>query len=323
MATKRDYYEVLGVTKGATDQQIKAAYRKLAKQYHPDVDPSDAAKKKFEEIGEAYEVLSDPEKRKQYDQFGHAAFDGTAGQGNPFSGGFGGFRGFSGGDGTYYYSSNGQGMGDMFGDIFGEMFGKGAGRSGAGAGRGFNGFGGFGGRSNKGADITQEINVPFETAALGGDQNVRVVDPSSGKRTLLQVKVPAGMEEGKSIRLRGKGQPAPVQGGSAGDLFLKVHIMEKEGYERKGSDIYVTTFVPFATATLGGEAKVSTLYGDVMCKIPAGTQSGSKIRLRGKGAPLMRDPSRRGDEFAVIQIEVPKNMSPEATKRLKAFAEVI
>ena len=317
MASKRDYYEVLGVKKTATDAEIKRAYRTLAKKYHPDTNPGDAsAAEKFKEASEAYAVLSDAEKRKMYDQFGMAAFDGSGGAagGDPFGGG--GFH-FEGGDGD-----------DIFGDIFGSMFGggrnsKGFHRSsfhqgGFGSSDGFGG-GGFGSGSfrQKGSDAHADIAISFDEAVTGCDKVIHLQD-QNGAMQSLQVHIPAGIDTGKSVRLRGKGNPG-IGGGEAGDLFLKVTVGEKQGFERKGNDVYTTINVPFSTAVCGGEAVIKTLYGNVICKIKEGTQSGSKIRLRGKGMPLMKNPSQKGDQYAVVQIQVPRNVSQQAKNKLKEF----
>ena len=225
---KRDYYEVLGLSKGAEDKEIKRAYRKLAKKYHPDTNPGDKeAEKKFKEVTEAYSVLSDPEKKKLYDQFGHAAFDqsGAAGSG---------------------YGNAGTGG---FGDIFGNMFhgGSASGRS-----RRTSGFtGGFGGESfkSKGSDIKAGITVGFDEAAFGGDKVITLSNPENPGQPgqSLKVHIPAGIDSGKSIRLRGKGMPG-TGGGEAGDLLLKVTVAPKPGYERKGMDVYTTLSVPYTTA---------------------------------------------------------------------------
>lgn len=355
---KRDYYEVLGVSKSASDAEIKKAFRKLAKKYHPDTNQNDAsAKQKFEEVNEAYNVLSDPKKRKIYDQFGMAAFE----QGDPDAyekaangAGFGGFGGFGqGGNGAYqsfHFDSSDPRMQDIFGDLFGNMFGgkgktsgsysytSGFGGNGASGASGFSGFGGSGfngagtgfngnystggaGYSNTGAgysgsagsyqepdrDIHSEISVDFDEAAFGADKDV-TIRRSNGERTTLRVHVPAGIDEGKSIRLRGKGYNI---NGATGDLYLKIHINPKEGFERKGNDVYTTAHVPFWTAALGGEANVHTLTGSVALRIPAGIQSGSKMRLHGKGIIDMKDPSVHGDQYVTIEVEVPKNLTPE------------
>lgn len=314
--TKRDYYEVLGVPKDADEAALKKAYRVLAKKYHPDANPGDKeAEAKFKEASEAYSVLSDPEKRKKYDQFGHAAFDGGAG-----GAGYGGF------------DFNGADMGDIFGDIFGNMFhgqkGSGFGSQNSGFDRqGFHSqgdFGGFGGRSTqaKGSDLHSEVNISFEDAAFGCDKMLRLSDPSgSGAVQTLKVHIPAGIEDGKSIRLKGKGNPG-FGGGPAGDLLLQVHVASKAGFERKGMDVYTTMEIPFTTAVFGGEAKVSTLYGDVICKIPEGAQTGRKIRLRGKGIVSMKNPSVHGDQYVTIRIQVPQDLSPQAKEKLREFQQI-
>ena len=299
---KRDYYDVLGVGRNADAKEIKRAYRKLAKKYHPDMNPGDKnAEQKFKEITEAYNILSDDEKKKLYDQYGFAAFEEGAGAGGAYGGGQGfhgqggfgsGFGGFGQGGSGYheYHFENGNmgDMGDIFGDIFGNMFhGQSGSQSGSFGGQGFHsqsGFGGFGGRSTqaKGSDLHSEVSVSFEEAAFGCDRVMRLSDPSgNGVTQTLKVHVPAGIEDGKNIRLKGKGNPG-FNGGPAGDLFLKVNVASKPGFERKGMDIYTTANIPFTTAVFGGEAKVTTLYGDVICKIPEGSQSGRKIRLKGK-----------------------------------------
>ena len=330
---KRDYYEVLGIDKKADDKAIKRAYRKLAKKYHPDTNPGDKqAEQKFKEVTEAYNVLGDEKKRKLYDQYGFAAFEegaaggayGGAGAGS----GFGGFQGGFGGNGGYqeFHFKGGQNgnMDDIFGDIFGDMF---HGRSSSGfGGQGFkqsygSGFGG-GSFKSKGQDLHAEIRVSFEDTAFGCE---KVINLSSGQGTQaqsLKVRVPAGIEDGKSIRLRGKGGPG-MNGGEAGDLLLKIHVDEKPGYERKGMDVYTTISVPFTTAVFGGEAIVNTLKGSVKCRIPAGIQSGSKIRLRGKGIVSMKDPSVHGDMYAAVQIQVPRNLSPEAKQKLREFEKIV
>ena len=334
---KRDYYEVLGVGRNADSKEIKRAYRKLAKKYHPDMNPGDKqAEQKFKEVTEAYNVLSDSEKKKLYDQYGFAAFEeGFGGAGSHGAGSQGGFGGF---DGGFNYNQGGNGgfheyhfeggnmddMEDIFGDLFGNMF-HGQKSSGFG-GSGFHSQYGsnFGGRnaSAKGSDLRSEVSVSLEEAAFGCERMIRLSDPSgSGAVQTLKVHIPAGIENGKSIRLKGKGNPG-FNGGPAGDLFLKVNVAEKQGFERKGMDIYTTVEVPFTTAVFGGEARVSTLYGDVIVRIPEGTQSGRKIRLRGKGIVSMKDSSVHGDQYAVVRIKVPADLSPEAKAKLKEFQNI-
>ena len=315
---KRDYYEILGVSRDADDATLKKAYRALAKKYHPDMNPGDAeAEKKFKEASEAYAVLSDADKRRQYDQFGHAAFEGGAGG----AGGYGGF------------DFNGADFGDIFGDIFGDLFGNmfgGKGRAGS-AGFGGSGFHGFGGGngfsgsgfSDRGNDLNAEVQITFDEAVHGCEKTITIQNPNQpGSRPqTLKVKIPAGIETGKSIRLAGKGMPG-TGGGAAGDLLLKIAVGEKPGWTRKGMDVYSDVEVPFTTAVFGGETLVHTLYGDVVCKIKAGTHSGTKIRLRGKGIVSLKDPSLHGDQYAVVRIQVPDDLSPEAKQKLKEFEEI-
>ena len=363
---KRDYYEVLGVSRNADAAAIKKAYRKLAKKYHPDSNEGNAtAAERFKEVNEAYDVLSDEKKRKLYDQFGHAAFEEGAGnyggaQGNPFGSGFGGSQGnpFGGGfqgsysDGNGYHEfhfENGEDMDDILKNIFGGGFKKskssgGFGGSGFGTGgfhgSGFGGFGsgsngfgsgfgsggsdfhsqGFGGPySSKGEDLHADVTVSFDEAAFGGKKVIRLQSSNGGVQN-YEVNIPAGIESGKSIRLKGKGHPG-IGGGEAGDLLLKVNVQDKPGYRREGRDVYTTVNIPFTTAVFGGEAKVHTIYGDVLCNIKPGTQSGTKIRLRGKGIVAMNNPSVHGDEYATVQIEVPINLTPDARRKLKEFEQ--
>ena len=360
MASKRDYYEVLGIKKGASQSEIKKAYRKMAKKYHPDTNAGDeAAAEKFKEVSEAYSILNDPEKKKLYDQFGHAAFDGTGqpgggyGAGGSGFGGFGGaggsgFSGFSQGpDGSYQeYHFDGN-MDDILKDIFGHGFSGGAsgssgfggfsGSSGASgfsgsSGKGFSGFGGgsgFGGASGFGGgagygsfpqdgdNVNADINVSFDEAAFGSDRYFDLKDPS-GKKQSIKVHIPAGIDDGQSIRLRGKGMLG-ANGGKTGDLMLKVHVASRPGFERKGMDVYAPVRIPFSTAVLGGKVEVQTLRGRVKCTIKPGTQSGTKLRLRDKGIVSMKDPSKFGCHYAVVEIDVPRNLSDEAKQKLVEF----
>ena len=350
MAQKRDYYEVLGVNKSATDAEIKKAYRKLAKKYHPDMNKDNPkAEDLFKEVTEAYEVLSDKEKRKLYDQFGHAAFDEGAGQGGAYgaggqgfgsgAGGFGGFGGqgfrggFSGGGGFGNSSFGGFGSGNFGGGDGGSFHFNG--NSGDGyqeyyyTGDNlddiFDGF--FGGsrkgriRSKDGEDVLAKVEVSFEEAALGADKVIRFRAPDGSEQS-LQVHIPAGIDSGQKIRLKGKGMPGQ-NGGGAGSLLLEVTVQSKPGFERKGMDIYTTVEIPFETAVLGGETIVPTLSGRVSCKIKEGTQSGTKIRLKGKGIASMKNPSQKGDEYAVIQIRVPRNLSADAKQKLQEYAKAV
>lgn len=311
MSAKRDYYEVLGVGRNADETQIKKAYRRLAKKYHPDTNAGNAdAEQKFKEVTEAYNVLSDKEKRKLYDQFGHAAFEqsgaGSA-QGNGFWQSYGGPQG-----GYQEYHFEGSNMDDMFRDIFG----------------GFGSFGGFDGfdRSGfrqKGRDVRAQVTVSFDEAAFGCEKVIHMQDPAAPNRSVqsLQVRIPAGIDTGKTVRLKGRGMPG-VNGGENGDLLLSVNVGEKPGYERKGQDVYTTVQIPYTTAVFGGEAVVSTLYGNVLCKIGKGMQSGTKIRLKGKGIVSMNNPSVYGDQYVTVQIQVPRHLSAAAERKLREFEAV-
>ena len=338
--SKRDYYEVLGINRSADEKEIKRAYRKLAKKYHPDMNPGDKqAEQKFKEITEAYNVLSDQEKKKLYDQYGFAAFEEGFGQGGFDQGGFkqggagsgfgsGGFRSSGFGNGGYQeYHFEGGDMDDILKNLFGggfggSTFGHGSSAHGFG-GHGFGGSGfgsqfGSGSYQQKGQDLNAEISISFDEAALGCDKLINLSDADGKGKQTLKVHIPAGIDNGKSIRLRGKGNPG-YGGAPAGDLLLKVHVGERAGFERKGADIYTTVNIPFLTAALGGEARVQTLSGQVMCRIPEGTQSGSKIRLRGKGIQVMGKAGVYGDLYVTIQVQVPRNLSEESKRKLHEF----
>ena len=319
---KRDLYEVLGISRNATEKEIKAAYRKLAKRYHPDANKDDEkvqqeAKKRFAEINEAYEILSDKEKRRKYDLGGFDALEGAfdtsgSGQHGPFGNGF--TNGFHGGYGNVHFAN------DSFEDIFGDIFGKytGGQRRSSGWRDGYGTT--FSGMSADGADITSDLTISFDEAVYGCRKTIRLQDPETDGRTrTFEVTIPAGIDEGKCVRLKGKGSPAQVAGGKDGDLLLRVHITPKKGYERKGLDIYMDTKIAFTTAVLGGEQKIRTPQGEIVCRIPAGTQSGSKIRLKGKGIRQADRSGSCGDAYAVISIDVPKNISEEARNHLESF----
>jgi len=360
MAEKRDYYEVLGVSKGAGEAEIKKAYRSLAKKYHPDMNPGDAeAEAKFKEVNEAYAVLSDAEKRSQYDQFGHAAFEPGAGGGSGF-GGFGGFGDFS----------------DL-GDIFGSFFG-----------------GGFGGGSaqrrnapTRGEDVGVRLTVTFEEAAFGTKKDVTYhriqkcadcggsgaakgtraetcsVCGGSGQRRVTQriggmafqstttcdtcrgtgkiiktpcsgckgtgyvkvnkklgVTIPAGIDDGERIALRSQGCDGR-NGGPAGDLIITVMVKRHPVFERDGYNIFCEIPITVAEATLGAEIDVPTLEGNQKYTIPEGTQPGTTFTLKGKGIPYINNANRRGDLIFSVNIEVPKGLSEKQKEHMRAFAE--
>lgn len=353
---KRDYYEVLGVDKNADDAALKKAYRVLAKKYHPDMNPGDAeAEKKFKEASEAYAVLSDPEKRRQYDQFGHAAFDGGAG-----GGGFGGF------------DFNSADFGDIFGDIFGDFFG---GRRSA---RGNNG-------PMKGANIRTSVRITFEEAVFGVDKeieltlkdecktchgsgakagttpetcqkcggkgqvvftqqsffgtvrNVQTCPECSGtgkvikekcddchgtgfiaSRKKIQVSIPAGIDNGQSVRIRDKGEPG-TNGGPRGDLLVEVIVARHPIFQRQDYNIFSTVPISFAVAALGGDVVVDTVDGKVIYEVKPGTQTDTKVRLKGKGVPSLRNKEVRGDHYVTLVVETPEKLSGEAKELLKQF----
>lgn len=361
MADKRDYYEVLGVKKGATEDELKKAYRKLAKENHPDLHPGDKeCEARFKEINEAYEVLSDPDKRAKYDQFGHAAFDPSQGFGG---GGFGGFEGFG-------------GFGDIFSDIFGGGFG----------------FGGGGGRNpnapRKGDNLRATVNIKFEEAAFGVKKEVfvskieqcpdckgtgcaegttaEVCPDCKGSGTVMSTKrtpfgmvqsseqcpkckgrgkiihspcktcrgmgsvrrqhkvtvsVPAGIDDGQTISLRGQGN-AGLNGGPAGDLLITVLVQPHARFERDGASILLDQEVSFAQAALGAEVEVPTLDGKVKLNIPEGTQTGTTFRLKGKGVPFLRN-GGRGDQFVTVKVAVPRGLSSAQKDALRQYAQTM
>ena len=367
MAEKRDYYEVLGIGKNATDAEIKSAYRKLAKKYHPDLNPGDkTAEEKFKEVNEANDVLSDPEKRKRYDQFGFAGVDPNYGAGQ---GGYGG--GFGGGFG----GAGGVDLGDIFGDLFG------------------GGFGGFGGSSRanpnaprKGHDIQASVILTFEEAAHGCTKKVTLnrqqtcpdcngsgCEPGSSPETCtqcngrgyvvtqqrtpfgvmqsqqpcphcggrgtiiknpcktcrgtgktsarktLEVKIPAGIDDDQNIALRGQGD-AGTNGGPAGDVIVHVTVKIDNVFERDGYDVYVRVPITYSQAVLGAEIEVPTVDGKVAQKIPEGTQSGTKFRLRGQGIQDLNGRGR-GDQYVIVDVEIPKKLNRTQREALNAFED--
>lgn len=362
MADKRDYYEVLGVDKNADDATLKKAYRKLAKKYHPDMNPGDKeAEAKFKEATEAYSVLSDADKRRQYDQFGHAAFENGGGGAG---GGFGGFD--FGGD-----------MGDIFGDIFGDLFGGGGGRR-----RANNG-------PMKGANLRAAVNIMFQEAITGCDKELEInlKDPckkcngtgakpgtspetckkcngsgqvvmtqqsmfgmvrnvtvcpdcqGTGKiirekcpdcrgtgftssRKKIQVSIPAGIDDGQSIRIRDKGEPG-TNGGPRGDLLVEVRVARHPVFAREDMNIFSSANISFAQAALGGKIRIPTVDGDVEYEVKPGTQPNTRIRLRGKGVPSLRNKNIRGDHYVTLTLQVPTNLSNESKEALRKFDETL
>lgn len=355
---KRDYYEILGVEKNADEAAIKKAYRVLAKKYHPDMNPGDKeAEQKFKEASEAYAILSDPEKRRQYDQFGHAAFENGAG-----GGGFGGF------------DFNNADFGDIFGDIFGDLFGgRRSGRSSSGP--------------MKGSNIRTSVHVTFEEAVFGVEKEIELTlkdecpkchgsgakpgtNPEtcskcggkgqvvftqqsffgtvrnvqtcpecggSGKvirdkcvdchgsgyianRRKIQISIPAGIDNGQSVRIRGKGEPG-TNGGPRGDLLVEVMVQRHPIFQRQDYNIYSTVSVSFAVAALGGEIVIDTVDGRVIYEVKAGTQTDTRVRLKGKGVPSLRNKDVRGDHYVTLVVQVPDKLSHEAKDLLRKFDE--
>ena len=359
LADKRDYYEVLGVSKSSSDAEIKKAYRKEAKKYHPDLNPGNKeAEAKFKEINEAYSVLSDPEKKSRYDQFGHAGVDPNFGAGGAGGAGFGGFD---------------------FGDIFSDIFGG--------------GFGGFGGgaRRNgprKGADLRQVVTIDFEEAAFGVKKQINITSMENCKtcggsgakpgtspvtcgrcggsgqiqtqqRTMLgymtnvttcpecrgegkkitdpctdcrgagkvrenktiEVDIPCGIDDGQTMRVQGKGE-AGERGGPNGDLLLTVRVRRHAIFRREANDVYITMPISVVQAILGAKLKVPTIDGPVEYDIPEGTQPGTRFRLRDKGIPFLPERGRsrgRGDQYVIIDVEIPKNLSDKQKDILREF----
>jgi DnaJ-class molecular chaperone len=293
-----DYYETLGVSRSASADEIKKAYRKLAKQHHPDANPDDAgAQKKFAEITEAYDVLSDDEKRKKYDQFGanwSKVGGGPGGGRNPF-------EGFGGAGGTSF---------DLD-DILGGMFGGGASPFGGGGGR-------RQARAQKGQNVEAEIRVPFQVGVEGGEHELSL--NTGGKVQRIGVKIPPGIDDGGKIRLAGQGQPGH-SGGSAGDVIVTVRISGHPWFRREGKNLVVDVPITPSEAALGAKVDVPTLMeGTVVMSIPPGTSGGAKLRLRGKGV-RDRKTGDRGDQLVVVKVVVPKDLSDEAKELYRKLEE--
>ena len=299
--SKRDFYEVLGVAKTASDKEIKKAYKKLAMKFHPDKNPDDpTAADKFKEVKAAYEILMDKEKRTAYDQFGHNAFE------NPgMGGGRGGQQGF--GQQAGYGDFE-----DMFGGAFGDMFSNARG-----------GRGGFGGRHStrpqKGEDLQYTMEIDLEDAISGASRviDLPVFEGSTQTNKKLNIKIPAGIEEGGRIRLSGKGHPG-INGGPQGDVYIQMNIRPHPRYTREGNNLLCKATTDFVTAALGGKVEVNTLGGAISLKIPEGTQTGRKFRLKGKGVTDRK--GNTGDLIVQLIIETPLNLSDRQKELLNEFA---
>ena len=322
---KRDYYEVLGVTRKVEPDELKKTYRKLAMKFHPDKNPNDKkAEDRFKELSEAYDVLSDPQKKAAYDQYGHM---GTQGGGfkpgaNPFEG-FGGFQrgarpaggaGFGGGPGAGGFDPNSESFQDVFGDIFGDMFGAG-GRRGPSSGAGTKTS-----ARARGADLKYTLNISFEEAALGSEKTISFVRHRGGKEesAKLSVTVPAGVKPSQRLKLTGEGDAA-TGGGAVGDLYVIIHILDHPLFKRVENDIYLDLPISFVDATLGMTAEVPTLTGKASLKIPPGTPSGQIFRLRGKGFTSVAG-SESGDMLVKVQIDVPRELSDAEKDSLRRFS---
>lgn len=305
--TKRDYYEVLGVSKNASDDEIKKAYRKLAIKYHPDKNPGNKeAEEKFKEISEAHEVLSDKQKRARYDQFGHAGVNGGAAggaYGNPFGGASTGGFNFNGQE--FHFNFGGANGASAFGgggldDILGSLFG----------------FGGPAGRRRnmRGADYRTQITIDFKDAIFGTTKDINV----EGEK--IKLKVPAGIDDGMSIRLKGRGGPAPegVQGAEKGDLYVLVRVRPHKTLTREGTLILSEQKISMVDAALGCEIDVETVDGPITMKVPAGTQSGTPFKLSGHGVPFRAD-GDRGPHIVTIIVETPRNLSRRQKELLEEF----
>jgi len=300
---EEDYYKILGVGRNASPADIQKAYRKLARKYHPDVNQEDAAaKEKFQRIHRAYEVLNDPEKREMYDRYG-SSFE-SMGAGGP---GAGAWRTRPGGQAEFDFSQifgEGGQAGFDFGDIF-RQFGAGGPAAGTRRGRA---------RTQRGADLRHQLEIPFNSAILGGQAQLAVSRPD-GKVEEISVKIPAGIEDGKTIRLRGRGSPGP-NGGASGDILITVRVAPHPFFRRRGNDLDVEVPVTLAEAALGAKIDVPTPQGTITLTLPPGTSSGKRLRVRGHG---VQSKEASGDLYAEILIVVPPQIDAESERLIRQW----
>lgn len=307
---KQDYYEILGVKRDANEKQIKSAYRQAARKYHPDVNKEPSAREKFQEATEAYEVLSDPEKRKKYDQFGHAAPH-FAGQGGPrqaytqYGGVRAGGGGFSFSD---FFGGGGSGFGGMsLDDILSALGGGGARRAQAQAQQ----------APRRGADIEHEVTIDFMQAVFGMTATLRMQRPGTASPETIDVKIPAGVKDGSRVRVRGKGSSGR---GNDGDLYIKIHVRPHPYFRREGDDIYLDVPLSITEAALGAKVEVPTIDGMTKMTVPPGTSTGRKLRLREKGIQRAGS-TERGNQYVVFQVMVPETLSEKGRKLLEELAK--
>ncbi|MBD3309218.1 DnaJ domain-containing protein [candidate division KSB3 bacterium] len=306
---KKDYYEILGVKKDASDADIKKAYRKLAMKYHPDRNKGDkASEEKFKDLNEAYAVLSDPEKRKQYDMYGADGFQQRYSQEDIFRGT----------DFSTIFSEMGFG-GDIFEHLFGGTGGRGRARSYSTRqdpfGQSQSPFGGFGGagqgfqaQAMKGQDVETTVTIPFQMAYQGGKQRLGLQQPGGGRQD-VEVKIPPGIESGKKLRLTGKGGPSP-QGGTSGDLYITVQVADHPTFQRNGADLEVQQTIGLTDALLGTTVKVPTMEEYKQLKVPEGVSPGTKMRIKGYGFPRMNGKGK-GDLYVTINVKFPSSLTDE------------